>query len=164
MNKIALLGQPNAGKSTIFNGLTGLRQHVGNWPGKTVEKKEGTFTVDGQEILVADLPGSYSLSANSDEEIVTRDYIISGNADMVLIIIDASQLERSLYMMADYAGIKVPAVLVLNLMDVAKQKGMIIDTEALSKKLGIPVIPFVAADKKGYDGLKKDLSKALAEK
>jgi len=164
MKKIALLGQPNAGKSTIFNGLTGLRQHVGNWPGKTVEKKEGTFTVDGQEILVADLPGSYSLSANSDEEIVTRDYIISGNADMVLIIIDASQLERSLYMMADYAGIKVPAVLVLNLMDVAKQKGMTINTDSLSKKLGIPVIPFVAADKKGYDGLKKDLSKALAEK
>ena len=164
MKKIALLGQPNAGKSTIFNGLTGLRQHVGNWPGKTVEKKEGTFTVDGQEILVAELPGSYSLSANSDEEIVTRDYIISGNADMVLIIIDASQLERSLYMMADYAGIKVPAVLVLNLMDVAKQKGMTINTDSLSKKLGIPVIPFVAADKKGYDGLKKDLSKALAEK
>ena len=163
MKKIALLGQPNAGKSTIFNGLTGLRQHVGNWPGKTVEKKEGTFTVDGQEILVADLPGSYSLSANSDEEIVTRDYIISGNADMVLIIIDASQLERSLYMMADYAGIKVPAVLVLNLMDVAKQKGMTIDTDALSMKLGIPVIPFVAADKKGYDDLKKKLSKALVE-
>nr|MCR4847200.1 ferrous iron transporter B [Eubacterium sp.] len=103
-------------------------------------------------------------SANSDEEIVTRDYIISGNADMVLIIIDASQLERSLYMMADYAGINVPAVLVLNLMDVAKQKGMTIDVDSLSKKLGIPVIPFVAADKKGYDGLKKDLSKALAEK
>ena len=164
MKKIALLGQPNAGKSTIFNGLTGLRQHVGNWPGKTVEKKEGTFMVDGQEILVADLPGSYSLSANSDEEIVTRDYIISGNADMVLIIIDASQLERSLYMMADYAGIKVPAVLVLNLMDVAKQKGMTIDTDALSSKLGIPVIPFVAADKKGYDNLKKKLVKALSDK
>ena len=164
MKKIALLGQPNAGKSTIFNGLTGLKQHVGNWPGKTVEKKEGTFTADGQEILVADLPGSYSLSANSDEEIVTRDYIISGNADMVLIIIDASQLERSLYMMADYAGIKVPAVLVLNLMDVAKQKGMTIDTDALSKKLGIPVIPFVAADKKGYEGLKKKLVKALSDK
>ena len=164
MKKIALLGQPNAGKSTIFNGLTGLRQHVGNWPGKTVEKKEGTFTVDGQEILVADLPGSYSLSANSDEEIVTRDYIISGNADLVLIIIDASQLERSLYMMADYAGIKVPAVLVLNLMDVAKQKGLSINTEELSKKLGIPVIPFVAADKKEYPELKRKLVKALSEK
>ena len=164
MKKIALLGQPNAGKSTIFNGLTGLRQHVGNWPGKTVEKKEGTFTADGQEILVADLPGSYSLSANSDEEIVTRDYIISGNADLVLIIIDASQLERSLYMMADFAGIKVPAVLVLNLMDVAKKKGLTIDTDALSKRLGIPVIPFVAADKKGYPELKKNLVKALNEK
>ena len=164
MKRIALLGQPNAGKSTIFNGLTGLRQHVGNWPGKTVEKKEGKFTVDGQEIMVADLPGSYSLSANSDEEIVTRDYIISGKADLVLIIIDASQLERSLYMMADYAGIKVPAVLVLNLMDVAKQKGLTIDTETLSKKLGIPVIPFVAADKKGYGELKSKLAKALNDK
>lgn len=164
MKKIALLGQPNAGKSTIFNGLTGLRQHVGNWPGKTVEKKEGKFTAKGQEILVADLPGSYSLSANSDEEIVTRDYIISGNADMVLIIIDASQLERSLYMMADYAGIKVPAVLVLNLMDVAKQKGLTIDAESLSKKLGIPVIPFVAADKKGYSELKDKLVNALDKK
>ena len=164
MKKIALLGQPNAGKSTIFNGLTGLRQHVGNWPGKTVEKKEGKFNINGQEILVADLPGSYSLSANSDEEIVTRDYIISGNADLVLIIIDASQLERSLYMMADYAGIKVPAVLVLNLMDVAKQKGMSVDTDSLSKKLGIPVIPFIAADKKGYDDLKKKLAAALDNK
>lgn len=164
MKKIALLGQPNAGKSTIFNGLTGLRQHVGNWPGKTVEKKEGKFTVNGQEILVADLPGSYSLSANSDEEIVTRDYIISGNADLVLIVIDASQLERSLYMMADYAGIKVPAVLVLNLMDVAKDKGMTIDTDKLEKALGIPVIPFVAADKKGYENLKKELVEALEEK
>ena len=164
MKRIALLGQPNAGKSTIFNGLTGLRQHVGNWPGKTVEKKEGKFTVDGQEIMVADLPGSYSLSANSDEEIVTRDYIISGKADLVLIIIDASQLERSLYMMADYAGIKVPAVLVLNLMDVAKQKGLTIDTETLSKKLGIPVIPFVAADKRGYGKLKSKLAKALNDK
>ncbi len=164
MKKIALLGQPNAGKSTIFNGLTGLRQHVGNWPGKTVEKKEGKFNINGQEILVADLPGSYSLSANSDEEIVTRDYIISGNADLVLIIIDASQLERSLYMMADYAGIKVPAVLVLNLMDVAKQKGMSVDTDGLSKKLGIPVIPFIAADKKGYGDLKKKLAAALDDK
>ena len=104
------------------------------------------------------------MSANSDEEIVTRDYIISGKADLVLIIIDASQLERSLYMMADYAGIKVPAVLVLNLMDVAKQKGLTIDTETLSKKLGIPVIPFVAADKRGYGKLKSKLAKALNDK
>ncbi len=164
MKTVALLGQPNAGKSTIFNALTGLKQHVGNWPGKTVEKKEGKIKIDGEDILIADLPGSYSLSANSDEEIVTRDYIISGKADLVMIIIDASQLERSLYMLADYAGIKVPAMLILNLMDVAKQKGISIDTDKLSKTLGIPVIPFVAADKKSYPQLIKDIRTALSEK
>ena len=116
---IALLGQPNSGKSTIFNALTGLRQHVGNWPGKTVEKKEGSFARGGKEYLVADLPGTYSLSANSDEEIITRDYIASGKADVVCILADSSQLERSLYMLSDYAGIDVPCFLVLNLADVA---------------------------------------------
>ena len=92
---IALLGQPNSGKSTLFNGLTGLRQHVGNWPGKTVEKKEGSFTHGDKKYIVADLPGTYSLSANSDEEIITRDYIASGKADVVCILADSSQLERS---------------------------------------------------------------------
>ena len=100
---VALLGQPNSGKSTLFNALTGLRQHVGNWPGKTVEKKEGSFTFKGNEYKVADLPGSYSLSANSDEEVITRDYIASGEADVVCILADSSQLERSLFMTADYA-------------------------------------------------------------
>jgi ferrous iron transport protein B len=116
---IALLGQPNSGKSSIFNILTGSRQHVGNWPGKTVEQKEGEFTYRGEKYLVADLPGSYSLSANSDEEVITRNYINSGKADMVCILADASQLQRSLYMLADFAGCKVPAMLLLNMMDVA---------------------------------------------
>ena len=102
--KIALLGQPNSGKSTIFNNLTGSRQHVGNWPGKTVEKKEGNFRYNGTTYRVADLPGSYSLSANSDEEVVTRNYIASGEAELVCILADASQLERSLFMLADYAA------------------------------------------------------------
>lgn len=119
---IALLGQPNSGKSTLFNGLTGSRQHVGNWPGKTVEKKEGTFSYDGTNYNIVDLPGTYSLVANSDEEIVTRDYIQNGHADMVCILADASQLERSLFMLSDYAGIRVPAVLLLNLMDVAAEQ------------------------------------------
>src|SRR5699024_6247353 len=119
---IALLGQPNSGKSTLFNGLTGLRQHVGNWPSKTVEQKEGYFTRGGVKYTVADLPGTYSLSANSDEEIITRDYIAGGKADVVVILADASQLERSLFMLADFAGIETPAVLLLNLMDVAQEQ------------------------------------------
>lgn len=119
IRKIALLGQPNSGKSTVFNALTGMHQHVGNWPGKTVEKKEGTFTYNDIEYQVADLPGSYSLSANSDEEIVTRDYIASGEADLVCILADASQLERSLFMLADYAGIQTPVMLLLTMVDVA---------------------------------------------
>lgn len=126
---IALLGQPNSGKSTLFNGLTGLRQHVGNWPGKTVEQKEGYFTRGGVKYTVADLPGTYSLSANSDEEIITRDYIAGGKADVVVILADASQLERSLFMLADFAGIQIPAVLLLNLMDVAKEQGKIVDAQ-----------------------------------
>ena len=102
---IALLGQPNSGKSTLFNGLTGARQRVGNWPGKTVEKKEGHFDRNGIRYRVTDLPGTYSLSANSEEEIITRDYIASGEADVVCILADSSQLSRSLFMLADYAGI-----------------------------------------------------------
>ena len=148
---IALLGQPNAGKSTLFNGLTGSKQHVGNWPGKTVERKEGFFTHNNISYRIVDLPGTYSLSANSEEEIVTRDYIASGEADLVCILADSSQLERSLFMLADYVGIKVPVILLLNMMDVAASQGKTIDADGIGKSLGIPVIPMVAADKKQYD-------------
>ena len=117
---IALLGQPNSGKSTIFNLITGSHQHVGNWPGKTVDQKEGEFKWNGQKRILADLPGSYSLSAGSDEEVITREYISAGKADLILVMADASQLKRSLYMLADFAGTKVPAILVLNMMDVAE--------------------------------------------
>ena len=161
---IALLGQPNSGKSTLFNGLTGLRQHVGNWPGKTVEQKEGYFTRGGVKYTVADLPGTYSLSANSDEEIITRDYIAGGKADVVVILADASQLERSLFMLADFAGIETPAVLLLNLMDVAQEQGKIVDAQVLEKKLGIPVVPFSATDVKHYDGFYTALDRALSER
>jgi len=164
MISIALLGQPNSGKSTLFNGLTGLHQHVGNWPGKTVEKKEGSFTYDGVEYAIADLPGSYSLSANSDEEVITRDFIASGKADVVCILADSSQLERSLYMTADYAGITIPCFLVLNMADVAKDQGKEINAGELEKKLGIPVILISANDKKGYDPFYKALKRATAEK
>ena len=150
---IALLGQPNSGKSTIFNMITGSHQHVGNWPGKTVDKKEGTFKINGNQMVLADLPGSYCLSAGSDEEIITRDYIEKGNADLVLVMADASQLKRSLYMLADFAGIQVPAVLILNMMDVAKEQGIRIDISKLSEKLGIPVGPMSAIQKRDYKAL-----------
>ncbi|MBQ3842514.1 MAG: ferrous iron transport protein B [Ruminiclostridium sp.] len=161
---IALLGQPNSGKSTLFNALTGLRQHVGNWPGKTVEKKEGTFTHGSDTYSVADLPGSYSMSANSDEEVITRDFIASGKADVVCILADSSQLERSLFMLADYAGLSAPCFLVLNMEDVAKEQGKTIDPQAIEKKIGIPVMMFSATDTKAYDKFYATLERALRNK
>ncbi|MCR4789582.1 MAG: ferrous iron transport protein B [Treponemataceae bacterium] len=161
---IALLGQPNSGKSTLFNALTGMKQHVGNWPGKTVEKKEGFFEHNNQKYLVADLPGTYSLSANSDEEIITRDYIASSKADVVCILADSSQLERSLYMLSDYCGITLPTFLLLNMSDVASQQGKTIDADSISKKLGIPVLLFSAQDRKNYGAFYQALEKSLSEK
>ena len=161
---IAMLGQPNSGKSTIFNMITGSHQHVGTWPGKTVDQKEGEFTWKGQRMILADLPGSYSLCAGSDEEVITRDYIVSGNADLVLVMADASQLKRSLYMLSDFVGMKVPAVLVLNMMDVAKGQGITVDTQALSKKLGIPVVLMSAIRKKDYTLLYETIGRSLEEK
>ena len=160
---IALLGQPNSGKSTIFNMMTGSHQHVGNWPGKTVDQKEGECRWNGQRMILADLPGSYSLSAGSDEEVITRDYITSGNADLVLVMADASQLKRSLYMLADFVGTKVPAVLVLNMMDVAQGQGIHIDMDALARKLGVPVVPMSAIRKKDYQALYACIEAALAQ-
>ena len=167
MNKtpvIALLGQPNSGKSTIFNMMTGSHQHVGNWPGKTVEQKEGEFRYNGKQMILTDLPGSYSLSAGSDEEIITKDYITSGNADLVLVMADASQLKRSLYMLADFVGTKVPAVLVLNMMDVAQRQGITVDVNKLSEKLGIPVVPMSAIRKKDYQTLYSVIERSLNHK
>ncbi len=161
---IALLGQPNAGKSTLFNSLTGLRQHVGNWPGKTVEKKEGSFTYNGKTYILADLPGSYSLSANSEEEVITRDFIASGKADVVCILADSSQLERSLFMTADYAGITVPCFLILNMEDVAVDQGKKIDVSLIEERLGIPVIWFSAADKKEYGAFYEAMERAISNK
>lgn len=161
---IALLGQPNSGKSTLFNGLTGSRQHVGNWPGKTVERKVGEFSHNGKTYQVVDLPGSYGLTANSPEETVTRDFITEGTADVTLVMADASQLERSLYMLADFACLDTPqpCVLALNLMDVAKQQGKTIDAGKIEKRLGIPVVPLVAADPKGYEALLAAIERTLA--
>ncbi|MCR5785640.1 MAG: ferrous iron transport protein B [Eubacterium sp.] len=161
---IALLGQPNSGKSTLFNALTGLRQHVGNWPGKTVEKKEGSFEHNEKGYYIVDLPGSYSLSANSDEEVITRDFITDKKADIVCILADASQLERSLFMTADYAGINLPCFLVLNMADVAEQQGKKINVREIEKKLGIPVVLMSANNKKGYEEFFKALEETFEKK
>lgn len=161
---IALLGQPNSGKSTLFNQLTGSKQHVGNWAGKTVEKKEGFFEHNGISYRITDLPGSYSLVANSEEEIVTRDYIADGVADVVCILVDAAQLERSMYMVADFAGIQTPVILLLNMMDVAESQGKQIDVKKIQERLGIPVLPFVAARKKLYGEFYSALEQALEQK
>lgn len=140
----ALVGQPNSGKSTLFNGLTGSHQHVGNWPGKTVEQKVGEFELSGKKNQVVDLPGAYSLTANSPEEEVTHDFLISGDVDAALVVVDASQLERSLFILADFAACapQTPCVLVLNLMDIAEQQGKRIDAKKLESRLGVPVVPF----------------------
>ena len=107
--RIALLGQPNSGKSTVYNALTGSRQHVGNWPGKTVEKNDGFYIYNGTRYTVTDLPGSYGLSGNSDEEVITADFIRSGQADLICILVDASQLERSMFMTAEFAASNIEA-------------------------------------------------------
>ncbi len=151
--RIGLLGQPNTGKSTLFNALTGARQHVGNWPGKTVEKKEGVFRHKGKTYSILDLPGTYSLSANSEEELITRQNIIDQNVDVVLMLVDASQLERSMFLLAELVGMKQRVVVLLNMMDVAKDRGRKIDEKQLSELLGIPVLPIVAARGIGMDKL-----------
>ena len=161
MRTIALLGQPNSGKSTLFNALTGSHQHVGNWPGKTVERAEGFFTQGEELYRVVDLPGSYGLTANSAEEMVTRTYIERGYADLVCIIVDAAQLERSLYMLADFAGVKSPVMLVLNMMDVAEQQGKKIDIQKIENLLKIPVLGFIASDLNGYPKFFKTLERAI---
>lgn len=156
---IALLGQPNAGKSTLFNVLTGSNQHVGNWPGKTVEQKTGSFTYKEKNYHITDLPGSYSLSANSAEEIITRDFITSKQADLVCILADASQLERSLFMLSDYIGIKCPAILIINMIDIAEKQGKKINEKILEERLGIPVIKMSASNKKDYQKFYEALEK-----
>ena len=146
---VALAGQPNVGKSTVFNILTGLSQHVGNWPGKTVEKKEGLYVSDGTRIKIVDLPGSYSLTAYSEEEKIARDFIINERPDAIVLIANASAVERSLYLLSEFLLLNVPVILALNMMDVAEQQGIRIDVGRLEKYLGVPVISMVASKNKG---------------
>jgi ferrous iron transport protein B len=150
---VALAGQPNVGKSTVFNLLTGLSQHVGNWPGKTVEIKEGIYMEQGVELRLIDLPGTYSLSAFSEEERVTRDFIIHERPDIIVLIVNASALERSLYLLTELLLLKTPMIVGVNMLDVGEAQGTHIDVEALRKSLGLPVIEMVATKNKGVKEL-----------
>ncbi len=155
---VALVGQPNVGKSTVFNILTGLSQHVGNWPGKTVEKKEGVHRADDVLIRIVDLPGTYSLTAFSEEERVTRDFIIQEKPDLVVLVLNAAALERSLYLLSEVLLLNRPVIVAINMLDVASNQGIQIDTNALQEALGIPVIPMVAKRNSGIKELVAEIT------
>jgi len=146
---VALVGQPNVGKSTVFNLLTGLSQHVGNWPGKTVEHKSGTCSHNEFTFELVDLPGTYSLSANSPEELLTREYIIEEKPDVVVAIVNAAAIERSLYLVAELLALESPLVVGLNMIDVAAQQGLHIESHVLEAALGVPVVPMTATRGEG---------------
>lgn len=151
--KVALVGNPNCGKTTLFNAYTGAKHKVGNWPGVTVDKKEGTIRHDGHSITLVDLPGIYSISPYSIEEILTREYILNYNPDVIINIVDASNLERNLYLTLQLIELGKPIIIALNMIDVLENRGMSIDIEALSSLLKVSVVPVVAVEKKGLTKL-----------
>ena len=150
---VALAGNPNTGKSTVFNYLTGLRQHTGNWPGKTVTRAEGGFEYSEKKFKLVDLPGTYSLLSTSTDEEVARDFILFGQPDVTVIVVDATRIERNLNLVLQILEITDRAVLCLNLMDEAKRNGIAVDERTLSKELGIPVIPTSARQGEGMNEL-----------
>ena len=160
---IALAGNPNSGKTTLFNELTGARQHVGNWPGVTVDKKEGTYRKN-KELTILDLPGTYSLSPYSAEEIIARDYIVKERPDAVINILDGTSIERNLYLTLQIMETRVPMVVAINMMDEVEAKGDRVNCEKLERLLGVPVVPIVARSKKGLDELMKAAAKVAESK
>ncbi|ESS71812.1 ferrous iron transport protein B [Methyloglobulus morosus KoM1] len=165
---VGVVGNPNCGKSTLFNALTGASQQVGNWPGVTVEKKTGEYRFNDQLIQVVDLPGTYSLESSDDQvsldEKVARDFVASGQADLIVNIVDASNIERNLYLTSQLLEMKVPMILALNMMDIVKQRGIKIDVEFISQALGCPVVAISAASKNGIAGLKETINQAARNK
>jgi len=150
---VALAGNPNTGKSTVFNALTGLRQHTGNWPGKTVTRAEGGFEYGGHRYKLVDLPGTYSLLATSLDEEVARDFILFGQPDVTLVVVDATRLERNLNLVLQVLEITDRAVVCLNLMDEARRHKLQVDHRRLARDLGVPVVPTAARQGEGLDEL-----------
>lgn len=161
---VALAGNPNAGKSTLFNALTGLHQHTGNWPGKTVEKREGVCQQNGRLFNVVDLPGTYSLAAYSPEEVIARDYILYERPDVVVNVVDATNLERNLYLTVQLLELEAPVVLALNLTDVARRMRLHIDIARLSEQLGgVPVVEISARRGEGVAELREMILAVAAQ-
>jgi ferrous iron transport protein B len=164
---IALAGNPNVGKSTVFNALTGLRQHVGNWPGKTVERKAGQLALGGRTLTVVDLPGTYSLAARSLEEQIARDFIVRERPDAVVNVLDAANLERNLYLTAQLLETGARLIVALNMTDVAAARGLTLNPRALASALGAPVVAMAASKGQGLAELKAaiaDLTAAAARR
>lgn len=161
---VALAGNPNTGKSTVFNALTGLRQHTGNWPGKTVTRAEGGFEYNDQKYKLVDLPGTYSLLSTSEDEEVARDFILFGKPTVTVIVVDASRLERNLNLVLQILEITNNAVLCLNLIDEAERNHIEIDTRVLAKDLGIPVVPTSARFQRGIPELIQTISELATGK
>jgi ferrous iron transport protein B len=161
---IALAGNPNVGKSTVFNSLTGLHQHTGNWPGKTVDNAQGTFTYRGKQFLLVDLPGTYSILAHSVEEEIARDFICFGQPDVTVVVLDATSLERNLNLALQIMEITSRIVVCVNLMDEARKKRITIDFPTLEKELGVPVVATAARNGEGLDKLQQAIFKIAVEK
>lgn len=163
---IALIGNPNCGKTTLFNALTGSNQRTGNWPGVTVERKEGKYSYDNKNLTVVDLPGVYALDAEDEssglDELVARDYLLSGEANLVVNIVDASNLERNLYLTTQVLEMRLPTIVALNMMDVAKKNDIEIDIDLLSERLGCRIIPISASREEGISELKRAINEAIA--
>lgn len=163
MSTFALVGNPNSGKTTLFNALTGTNQHVGNWPGVTVEKKEGSFKYKDKRFKVIDLPGTYSFAAYSEDELISRNYILKDNLDVVINVVNATNIERNLYLTSQLMEMGTKVVVALNMMDEATSQNIKIDTKKLSKELGVPVIPIVAKREKGISDLIKESMEFIDE-
>lgn len=162
MNRVALAGNPNVGKSTLFNALTGLRQHTGNWAGKTVATARGEYIFEGREYQLVDLPGTYSLAAHSQEEAVARDYIESGQADGVVVVCDATCLERNLILVLQVLELTGRVLVCVNLMDEAERLGVEVDLPALSKRLGVPVVGTAGGRQDGLEELKAAIARLVS--
>ena len=154
---IAVAGNPNVGKSTLFNALTGMNQHTGNWPGKTVSNARGSCKYKGKNFVFVDLPGTYSLMSNSTEEEIARDFVCFGEPDLVVVVVDATCLERNLNLALQILEITKNVIVCVNLMDEARKKKIIIDLDELSLQLGVPVIGTSARSKSGLEDLKNEI-------